>query len=294
MKESRKTTKKKGLGRGLESILPEALNPSSTYTRGEVSNIDISLLMRNPSQARQSFDENSIRNLADSIKQYGILHPIIVRPHKGGKYEIVAGERRWRAAQLAELKEVPCIIKQTSENQTIEINLIENIQRQNLNPIEKAQAIEKLIKNYNYTQEKIAQKLSISRPAVANLIRLLELPPKIKQMLIEGKITEGHARALLSIPSDVKKIQVASLIIKNNISVREVERLVSSISKKSTAQKSRKPSPSIKALCDKLQSRLGTKVSLVHSKKGTGKIIIFYRNLNELDRILFTIFGKKQ
>jgi ParB family chromosome partitioning protein len=230
------------------------------------------------------------------MKEYGILQPIVVRPHAGGKYEIIAGERRWRAAQQAGITEIPVIIRHVSGKQAQEINLIENIQREDLNPIETAEALKRLIEEYGYTQQDIAEKICKNRSSVANTLRLLDLPLPVREMVRTGKITEGHGRALLGLKENSAIVKMANLIAEKNLSVREVEKRVSALNKKNTGEietkKKFKILPEIKELCQRLQRKLGTKVELKHTNKGNGKMEIYYRSLDELERILALIFKK--
>jgi ParB family chromosome partitioning protein len=286
-------SRRKALGRGLESILPEVLGDRLPKGRA-VTLVPITMLSRNPNQARQSFSKESIAELAQSLQQHGVLQPILVRPQTGGRYEIVAGERRWRAAQTAGLAEIPVIVRQISEKQAAEINLIENIHREDLNPIEAAEGTRRLMKEHGYTQEQLAERLCKSRPALANLLRLLDLPIPIQEMIRAGKIAEGHGRALLRVENERVMIKLAMDVAEKGLSVREAERLAAQLSRPPSPAQPRKgrTSPEIKELCDRLQRKLGTRVDLRHSRKGKGRLEIYYRNLDELDRILSLIFKK--
>lgn len=293
MKEQKKSPKKRALGRGLEAILPASQGEQTPKDKG-ITLIPITRLTRNPNQARQSFSTDSLNGLAQSMKKHGVLQPVIVRTQAGGRYEIVTGERRWRAAQIAGLLEIPAIIKQISEKQAAEINLIENIQREDLNPIEEAEADRRLLEEHGYTQEKLAERLGKSRTALTNLLRLLDLPLPVQEMIRAEKISEGHGRALLRIDNERLKVKIAMEITGKKLSVRETEKLAARMAKSPSPARSRKPktSPEIGELCNRLQRRLGTKVNLKHSKLGSGRMEVFYRNLDELDRILAIIFKR--
>ncbi len=289
-----KPTRRRSLGRGLDSILPEFLGDKSFRSK-EVTMVPITMVSRNPNQVRKDFPKESITELARSIALHGVLQPVIVRPQAGGRYEIIAGERRWRAAQEAGMTEIPIIVRQASEKQVAEINLIENLHRSDLNPIETAEAIVRLMKEHGYTQEQLAERLCRSRSSLANLVRLLDLPIPIQEMIRAGKITEGHGRALLMISDERTMIKLAMDISPKGLSVREIENIAARITRQSVSGFNGHQyctSPEIRELCERLQKKLGTRVNLHHTKKGRGKMEIHYRNLDELNRILSLIFKK--
>ena len=272
---------KKGLGKGLGALLTtnevEGLNES-------ITEVKINEIEPNQKQPRKNFDGERLQQLAESIKQYGIVQPIIVR-RENGTYHIIAGERRWRAARIAGLDTVPVIVKEATSQQVMEIALIENLQREDLNPIEEAQAYDRLIKEFNLTQEDISITIGKSRPAISNSLRLLSLNDNIKSYLISGELTSGHARALLSLEDDKLKEKAAKEIIEKNLSVRETEKLIKSYT--SIKKKGRVKSYSIeyKEIEEKLKEIFGTKVKLI-SKRNKGKIMIEYYSNEELERIL--------
>lgn len=275
--------KNSGLGRGLEALFSES-NVLSEMKKDEkqlVKEVDINKIEPNTKQARKRFDSDSLDELAKSIKTYGIIEPIIVED-KGDYYKIIAGERRWRAAKIAELKTIPCIIRDEDEQRNKEISLIENIQRENLNPIEKAWGYKELIDNYNLTQAELAEKLGISRPYVTNTLRILNLDKRVIDLALEGKLTETHLRNLASINDPDKQYEVALEVIKNDGTVQDVERIV----KRGKATKKNKR---YEALCkemeDTFEQFFGTKVK-VDAGTRSGKIIIKYSTNDELERIL--------
>lgn len=222
---------KKGLGRGLSALFSNSMNDiinldEQPIDQKQITNLKISSVVPNQDQPRKSFDENLLNTLASSIKEHGILQPILVRPYKDGKYQIIAGERRWRAAQIAGLKEIPSIIKDIEDLETMEIALIENLQRSDLNPIEEALSYKFLIEKYNMSQEAIADKVGKSRPVIANTLRLLNLPKSVINLIIDNKISAGHARSLLSLNDDEKIEKKANEIIENKLSVRQIEQSI--------------------------------------------------------------------
>ena len=297
MSSSRKSKQgKKALGRGLGSILPEILGDKSPGETSSATMIPVTQLARNPNQARQTFSKESISELAQSMKEHGVLQPVIVRPHRGGRYEIVAGERRWRAAREAGLLEIPVIIKQLSEKQAAEINLIENVQREDLNAMEEAEAVKSLIKEHGYTHDELASRIGKKRSTLTNLLSLLKLPVALQEMIRTGKLTEGHGRAILRIEKDKLKIKAAMDIAGKGLSVRDTEKLAARLSKSGAApaplSRKARVSPELRDLTTRLQRKLGSKVEVRHLRSGRGKLEIFYRDLDELDRILAIIFRR--
>lgn len=276
---------KKGLGKGLNALFVEA-TPEEIKTTSEVSINDI---LRDKNQPRKSFNSEDISNLAQSIKENGIIQPIIVRK-KGNKYIIVAGERRFRAAKSINLKKVPVVIREYTERQVVEIALIENVQRKNLNSIEEAIAYSRLKKEFNMTQEQISTSVGKSRVAVANTLRLLSLNSFIQDLLINGSITEGHGRALLGIGNEEKREKVAKDIISKRLSVREVEKIALQTPKIKKTSKPVVNDEEFKHCENVLAKKLGSKVKISRNPK-KGKITIEYYSLDGLNRIIETITG---
>lgn len=269
--------KERGLGRGLEALL------SSTGTDvTQVQEIEIGKIAARGNQPRQNFTEESLLELADSIKAHGVLQPVLVRPNGPG-FEIIAGERRWRAAELAGLKMIPALVKEMRDIDAAEISLVENLQREDLSPIEEARAYKNLMDEYQYTQEMMAERVGKSRAHIANTLRLLNLSPEIVAMIDRKQISPGHARALLAIRSGREQIAVANDIIMERLSVREVEQKVQAQKKKPPRRRG-KP-PEIVDMEERLQSHLGTRAEINPQHRG-GKIAISYYDDDDLDRIL--------
>ncbi len=287
---------KRGLGKGLDSIIPAKVTSTSKKNdviaavpvEGQVVKVNITKVEPNRSQPRKTFDEDSLLELADSIKQLGIINPLIVTDKKD-HYEIVGGERRWRAAKKAGLKEVPVIIKDLNEQEIAEIALIDNIQREDLNPIEEALAFKKLIDDFGYTQDVVADKVSKSRVTITNSLRLLKLCEKVRQMVIDGQISTGHARALISIENENEQIEIAQKVFDEKLSVRETEKLVKGLGKTKKTKKTVSNKESIDAvyasLSEKCKSAIGTKVEIISKGDGTGKIEIEFYNNDDLEKI---------
>ena len=302
--------KRKGLGKGINNLIPETdvirSTPKKKTEKKEVvkevvkevikevkvpvpgdTMMKISDIEPNREQPRKNFDKEALQELADSIKQFGIIQPIVAQK-KDDYYEIIAGERRWRAAKLAKLKEVPVIIKEYSDREVMEIALIENIQRKDLNPIEEALAYKSLIDEYSLKQEELANRVSKSRTAIANSMRLLKLTDSVQNMLINDEISMGHARALLTLEQEDLQIEAAKTIVSKGLSVRDTEKLVKSIL---NPKQVKLPIPSAEAaiydaIANKLREKMGTKVSINHKKNGKGKIEIEYYSQEELERLL--------
>lgn len=286
---------KRGLGKGLDSLIPSNVMETTKPTlmmEGSKSDdgttmVKITMVEPNREQPRKNFDEDSLQELSDSIKQFGLLQPILVQDRKT-YYEIIAGERRWRAAKMAGLKEVPVIIRDLSEQEIVEISLIENIQREDLNPIEEAQAYKRLLTEFNLKQDEVAERVSKSRTAVTNSMRLLKLCEKVQKMVVEEMISTGHARALISIEDPEEQYMVAQKIFDEKLSVREVEKLVKNLHKPPKAKK-----PENKTLeaiyqdiSEKLKQSLSTKVSVSAKENGAGKIEIEFYNHDDLERLI--------
>lgn len=270
---------KKGLGKGLGALITSA----ETEDNG-VREIRINEVEPNIGQPRKNFNDEKLAQLAQSIKQHGIVQPLIVQ-RDGSKYKIVAGERRWRAARIAGLRTVPVIIRDLSNKQVMEIALIENLQREDLNPIEEAEAYDKLMNEYSMTQEEIAGTVGKSRPAIANSLRLLNLQDKIRIRLIDGELTTGHARALLAIEDQELQLRAADEIIKKELNVRETEQLVKRLTQQKQIKKKKEDDVEYLAIEERLREVLGTKVKIMNNKN-KGKIMIEYYSLDELDRLI--------
>ncbi|MFR8239215.1 MAG: ParB/RepB/Spo0J family partition protein [Dorea sp.] len=286
--------KKKGLGKGLDSLIPDnkiEVKTSVPNVGGEQM-MKINMVEPNREQPRRNFEEDSLLELADSIKQFGVLQPLIVRKRKD-YYEIIAGERRWRAAKMAGVKEIPVIIKDFTEQEVLEIALIENIQREDLNPIEEAMAFKRLLTEFNLKQDEVAERVSKSRTAVTNSMRLLKLDEKVQQMVIDDMITTGHARALLAIEDPELQYNLANKIFDEKLSVRETESLVKSIKnpKEPKQKKTVKNAFIYEDLEDKMKQVLGTKVNVLAKGNGKGRIQIEYYSDEELERMFEMIMS---
>lgn len=282
--------KKRGLGQGLGALISEDLEEKIVeQNKGGALNVKLSDIEPNRDQPRKVFDEDALQELSDSITQYGIIQPLIVA-QKADYYEIIAGERRWRAAKLAGLKDVPVIIKDFSPEVILEVSLIENIQRENLNPIEEAIAYQRLIDEFGLKQDEIAEKVSKSRSAIANTLRLLNLSDAVQQMIIDEMISSGHARALLSLNDQAAQYEIANKVFDEKLSVRETEKLIKDYLKPKKKKKletiTHSLDPVYKQIENQVKELLGTKVSIVKKNDKFGKIEIEYYSKDELDRIL--------
>jgi ParB family chromosome partitioning protein len=288
---------KRRLGRGLDALLSKPVSETASVTgvssAGGLREIPVEQLQRGQYQPRVDIRQDTLEDLASSIKAQGVVQPIVARPITGKgtqKYEIVAGERRWRAAQMAGLETIPAVVKDIPDEAAIAMALIENIQRENLNPLEEARALDRLIREFDLTHAEAAQAVGRSRAAVSNLLRLQELSEKVMPMLESRQLEMGHARALLAISNAVQQLDAARQVIKKGLSVRETERLVRSMLDKASDKKAPRPTESgnadIRRLEIEVSEKLGAKVSVNHSKKGSGKIVISYNSLDELDGIL--------
>ncbi len=292
------TAKKKRLGRGLEALLsrPVADTASVTGADGDrLRNIPLELLQRGQYQPRTDIRQDTLEDLASSIKSQGVVQPIVARPlartdDEAQRYEIVAGERRWRAAQMAGLPDIPTVVRVVPDDAAIAIALIENIQRENLNPLEEARALDRLIKEFKLTHQEAADAVGRSRVAVSNLLRLLDLSDRVKSMLESRQIEMGHARALLSISSTARQLEAARQVVKKRLSVRDTERLVRRLLSDQMGKKIKKAEASsnadIRRLEVQVSEKLGAKVRIDHSQKGSGKLVINYNSLDDLDGIL--------
>ena len=287
----------RGLGKGLDSLIPNAVvekkaKKETSKEKAEEKTtqetmVKITMVEPNRKQPRKNFDEDALLELSDSIKQFGVIQPIVVQDRKD-HYEIIAGERRWRAAKLAGIKEVPVIIKNYTEREIVEISLIENIQREDLNPIEEAQAYKRLLTEFNLKQDEVAERVSKSRTAVTNSMRLLKLSEEVQQMVINDMLSTGHARALLAIENPEEQYMLAQKVFDEKLSVRDVEKLVKNIHKPA---KVKKPDNKVLSLIyqdieEKLKQALSTKVSVVAKEEGAGKIEVEFYNHEDLERLM--------
>lgn len=274
---------KRGLGRGLDALLGDA--PPATEKKNELQKLPIEWLQRGKFQPRKDIDPEKIKELADSIKAQGIIQPIVLRKIGDERYEIVAGERRWRAAQLAGLQEVPVVVRDIDDKGAMAIALIENIQREDLNPLEEADALRRLLEEFELTHQQIADAIGKSRATVTNLLRLMELQPEVKQLLIDKQIEMGHARALLPLSRDLQ-IQAAQKIAKQNLSVRAVEKLIRDLQTEPLKNEPAEVDRDTLRLQEDLTSKLGAKVSINHKQNGSGKLVVAYSSLEQLDGII--------
>lgn len=294
-----------GLGKGLDSLIPETIKTTQPEKEKVVEKVvekivekpielkvKISKVGPNKEQPRKQFEEDSLMELADSIRQFGIIQPLIVQ-EKNGFYEIIAGERRWRAAKLAGLKEVPVIVKEYTDIEVVEISLIENIQRESLNPIEEAIAYKRLLEEFHLKQDEVAERVSKSRTTVTNSMRLLKLDDRVQQMVIDDMLTTGHARALLGIEDPELQVTTAARVFDEKLSVREVEKIVKDIQKGKTEKKKEKVVQDFiyTDLEEKMKSVIGSKVSINQKPKGNGKIEIEYYSKDDLERIIDLILN---
>ena len=286
----------RGLGKGLDSLIPNAVGEAKVKkevketpieTKGPETIVKITKVEPNREQPRKNFDEDALQELADSIKQFGLLQPILVQDRKD-YYEIIAGERRWRAAKIAGLKEVPVIIRNYTEQEIVEISLIENIQREDLNPIEEAQAYKRLLTEFNLKQDEVAERVSKSRAAVTNSIRLLKLSEEVQQMVIDEMISTGHARALLAIENPEEQYNLAQRIFDEKLSVRDVEKLMKNLNKPAKTKKLDDKTMQViyQDIEEKLKQKLSTKVTVSSKGDGAGKIEIEFYNHEDLDRLI--------
>lgn len=293
------SAKKRGLGRGLNALLGNAKNlneltnpaPASTTStnQSDLQHIAIDLIVRGSYQPRVHFEPEALQELADSIKEQGVIQPIVVRPKITGGYELVAGERRWRASQLAGLNEIPALIKELDDRAAAAVSLIENIQREDLNPLEESRALQRLIDEFDMTHQQVAEAVSRSRTSVTNLLRLRDLNDDVKKLVDERKIDMGHARALLAL-TGTEQSQVAHKVADKGLSVRETEQLVrKQLDPKPKTTASQSVDPDIKRLEDELSEKLGAAIKIQHKNNGKGQLVISYTSLDELDGILAKI-----
>lgn len=275
--------KKPRLGRGLDALLGEPPDPVDAQS---VTHVPVELLDRGRYQPRKRFDEQSLRELADSIRSSGVVQPLVVRPLAQGRYELIAGERRWRAAQLAGLDRVPVVVRELSDAAALAVSLIENIQREDLSAVEEARALARLVQEFSLTHEEVAARVGRSRSAVSNLLRLLSLEPPVLELLEQGRLEMGHARALLAL-SGADQARLATQIADRGLSVREAERLIRS--RQGAVRSPRaatETDPDVRALAQELSERLGARVRLLHRTGGAGRLVIDYGSLEELEGVL--------
>ncbi|MEG0227472.1 MAG: ParB/RepB/Spo0J family partition protein [Lachnospiraceae bacterium] len=293
--------KHSGLGKGLDSLIPAAKTSASKVKKEELlpgtgeQMMNINMVEPNKEQPRKNFEEDALLELADSIKQFGVLQPLLVQKRKD-YYEIIAGERRWRAAKLAKMKEVPVIIKDFTNQEVVEISLIENIQRENLNPIEEATAFKRLLNEFHLKQDEVAERVSKSRTAVTNSMRLLKLNEKVQQMVVDDMISTGHARALLAIDDEEQQYLLANKIFDEKLSVREIEKMIKDLKnpKKQRVQSIGANAVVYKDLEERMKLIMGTKVCVNQRRNGKGKIEIEYYSPEELERIFDLLISVKK
>jgi ParB family chromosome partitioning protein len=273
--------KLKGLGRGLDALLGVA----EAGTQDTLRNVAIDAIRRGKFQPRTRMDEDSLGLLAGSIKSQGMMQPVLVRPTGAGQYEIIAGERRWRAAQMAGLSEIPALVRNVPDDSALLFALVENIQREDLNPLEEAKGIERLITEFQMTHESVAHAVGRSRSAVSNLLRLLALAAPVQELMMQGKLDMGHARALLAM-AGVKQIELANLVAHRGLSVRETERLVRRLQNAKAPAEMTIPDRDLLRLQENLSQRLGAAVAIRARSNGAGRLVIAYSSLDQLDAIL--------
>ena len=282
-------SRRRGLGRGLDALLSGTAAVHSVDGVRELRELPLDLIRRNRFQPRRLIDPEALEDLAQSIRSQGVVQPIVVRPGGDGQhFELVAGERRWRAAQMAELAVIPAVVKELSDEAALGVALIENIQRQDLNPIEEAIAIKRLIDDFDLTHQEAGDAVGRSRAAVSNLLRLLDVRDDVRQLLEAGELEMGHARALLSLEGEVQS-RAAAEVVARDLSVRETEALVRRLSAPPKDSPSRQPDPDVRRLESDLSDRLGASVAIRHGVRGAGRLVIRYTNLDELDGILARI-----
>ena len=286
------TAKKRGLGRGLDALLGGSSGSATEAmeSEGELRNLKVATIQAGKFQPRHIFEDDKLEELAASIKSQGLIQPVVVRAIGKGRFELIAGERRWRAAQLAGLVEIPALVKEVADQAVVAMALIENIQREDLSPLEESQALARLIEEFDLTHQQAADAVGRSRASVSNLLRMLELPDEIRQMLDKGQLDMGHARALLTLPA-TRALALAREAVKNDWSVRQLEAAAREGGKSpgGSSKPTTKTDPNIAALERDLAAKLATRVALTHGRGGKGKLVIHYHSLDELDGILARI-----
>ncbi|PWG63378.1 ParB/RepB/Spo0J family partition protein [Spiribacter halobius] len=280
-------SRRRGLGRGLDALLggvPE--DAAEAARRGELRELPLERLERGRYQPRREFDPAALQELAHSIRSQGVVQPIVVRPLPGGeRFEIIAGERRWRAAQLAELETIPSLVRDIPDEAAIAVALIENIQREDLNPLEEATALKRLTGEFGMTHQAVAEAVGRSRVSVSNLLRLLELAPAVKALVADGTLEMGHARALLAL-DEGRQAEAARQVAERGLTVRQTEALVRQLLEGGPQREEKRPDPNIRRLQEDLTERLGASVRIQHGQRGKGRLVIQYNSLDELDGIL--------
>lgn len=281
-------SKKTGLGRGLSALIPESSPDNGLRT------VPVASITPNPHQPRTQMDEVKLEELADSIREHGLIQPLIVNDGGDGSYILIAGERRWRASQKAGLHEVPVVVKEASPQAMLELAIIENVQRADLNPLEEALAYRQLIDEFGLTQEEVAKRVGKARSTIGNTVRLLDLPSEIQQAVNDGKLTEGHARPLLALPTMDTQKEVMGLVIKHELNVRQTEELVRKrlVTERPTPRPQKRQAPEVRALQEQFRQRLSTKVDVQKNSKGQGKIVIHFYSDEELQAIYETIVSQ--
>lgn len=284
--------KRTALGRGLDTLLStttktetQPVSHSDQKLDGELKQLPVTVISRGKYQPRHTITNEGLHELTESIRAQGIIQPIVVRPIDNNHYEIIAGERRWRAAQLAGLTEVPALIRHVPDESAIAMALIENIQRENLNPIEEAMSLERLLTEFAMTHQQVADAVGKSRPAISNLLRLLDLNSEVKVMVEQGQLTLGHAKVLLSV-TGIMQLQAARIMVSKGLSVRDAERLIKKLQTEKNTSAQKTIDPDVQKLEKTLSDRLGTDVAISYNKKGRGKVVIHYYSLDQLDGIL--------
>lgn len=290
--------RRRALGRGLTSLLPARKAPEPTASRpsapGHTTRLPIDAIDPNPVQPRSGYAAEKLHELAASVRAHGIIQPLLVRPH-AGRYQLVAGERRWRAARLAALTEVPVVIQEVPDERLLEITLVENIQREDLNPLEIARAFERLSRELGLSQEEIAQRTGKDRSTISNMLRLLRLPQDVQQLVAEHRLSMGHARAILGLPSEDLQLQVAEKASSQGLSVRQVERLVQRMTRPREPKSVEEATadPNVQAAIREMEQVLGTRVRVISRGDQRGKIEIEYYSIEDLDRIYSIIVGSR-
>jgi ParB family chromosome partitioning protein len=281
------TKQRSGLGKGLEALIPVAQEPSAGLTQ-----VSISAITPNPMQPRTALDPEDLAELAASVHEHGLLQPLIVTQQGPERYQLIAGERRWQAARMAGLVTVPAIVKEATPQQVLELALVENIQRADLNPLEEAAAFLHLVEEFGLTQEQVAERVGKSRVAVTNTLRLLRLPAEVKQALADGTIREGHARALLALPTPAGQVAALKTVVSKALSVRQTEELVRRLLAEPPRRKPKQPvDAETQALEEEFREMLGTKVNLHRNRKGRGRLVIHFYSEEELQAIYDVIVG---
>jgi len=283
---------RRALGRGLESLIPPPITPTTSESKPKgLQTVPIDKIAPNRLQPRTTFDDEKIRELADSIREDGVLQPLIVSPLADGHYELIAGERRLRASRLAGLEEVPVIIKTVEQEGLLALSLIENIQREDLNPLEESRAYQELIEQFGLTQDEVAKRVGKSRAAVANSVRLLQLPSVIQEDVACGRYSAGHARAVLVAEGIHEQLKLREWIVRTTPTVRAIERKVRGRRGDKSRPKSTNQAPQISSITERLRESLGTKVNIVQDRKGGGKLVIDYYSWQDLDRLFRLLTG---